>query len=747
MDSKLVMLKKVPFFFVLLFFPLAIWAQTGCNAFLDCPPNDTISADTNCTGVLNYDPAGVGGDCYGSLLITEASPNTPDMVEIQNLSTGPADYTGWVVAISNNYTNINTPNTQVWSLGNFTGSQIQFRTDNTSNNYWGNNMFWASGNPGWVVIVDNTGDVVDAIFWGWSAAQIQSFNVNINGFQITWNTSIWTGAGVNSTCSNSYSRTGGTDSNTSSDWVCATTTTGTQNVGFTPPSAGSAPTPQLIAGLPSGTAFPLGVTTNVFFAQDTAVGFIDTCSFSVLVRDVSPPTALCQNVTVQLDSNGIAVIPVSALDGGSFDECSISSMTLSQDTFTCADFGINQNSLTIVDGSGNASTCAATVTVQDTAGNSQVVVDLGPDQTVCNNAPVTLDAGPGFATYSWNTGGMGQTIQTTTQGIYSVNVTDAAGCSGTDNVIITNYSVPPSNAAVLGGPPIICNNQTLNLGADAGFQTYMWSTGSTSNTTSITSGGIITVEVSDTSTCSRVDTILVTQINQPGPEVLIQPDNNIVYGCDGNDAILDAGAGYASYAWSNGFITQQAQLGVGTYNVTVTANNGCWDISDSVEVRDTVATIPTITVNGAQICASPASGYDWFVNTIPLGLTTQCIQPQQNGTFTVTITDQYGCMASESITFVSTEPGIADLLEISAQPNPFRDATQIRFQVPYHAQASLEIIGLDGKIVARLFDGEVAAGTPYEVQFEPGQQSDGLYFYRLQTDLGDVATGKLILMR
>ncbi len=741
------MLKKLPILLVLLAIPLVHWAQTGCNAFIDCPDNDTVQVDTSCTASVNYNLPGIGGDCYGSVLITEVSPNTPDFVEVQNLSTGPADYTGWFVAVSNSYSNINTPNTMTWSLGNFTGSQAQFKTDNSGNNYWGNNLFWASGQPGWVILVDNTGQLVDAVFWGWTQAQIQTFSVNINNFQISWNAAMWTGAGVAPSCSGSYSRTGSVDSNSGTDWSCQTSSMGTQNPGFTPPSAGSAPTPQLITGLNSGASFPLGNTINTYFAQDTSNGFIDTCSFQVRVEDNVPPVALCKDVTVQLNSQGLAFMSPMDIDDGSSDNCSISSMALAQDTFSCADFGFNQQTLTIVDGSGNTQSCAAIVTVEDTAGLSQVTVSLGPDQTICNNAPVTLDAGPGFANYSWNTGASTQTITVNGPGIYTVNVSDAAGCSGADNILIVNYNVSPTNAAVIGGPPIICLNQTLDLEAETGFLTYDWSTGSQTNSTQITSGGMITLEVSDSTGCTRIDTVMVTQVNQPGPVVAINPTGNIVYGCDGNDAILDAGAGFASYAWSNGFITQQAQLGIGNYNVTVTDNNGCFDVSDSVEVRDTSATIPTISVQGAQICSSPASGYSWSINTIPLGLNTQCIQPQQNGTFTVTITDQYGCEASESITFVSNDPGFGDLLSVEALPNPFREATELRFSVPYHGLAELSVFGMDGRLVATLYNDEVSPGQTYKVPFQAHDLGAGVYFYRLTTDAGHVASGKLLLTR
>ncbi len=62
------------------------------------------------------------------------------------------------------------------------------------------------------------------------------------------------------------------------------------------------------------------------------------------------------------------------------------------------------------------------------------VVNLGPDQNVCAGTIVTLDAQNPGMTYTWNTGETTQTLDVTTSGNHSVTVTNAFGCSGSDNV-------------------------------------------------------------------------------------------------------------------------------------------------------------------------------------------------------------------------------------------------------------------------------------------------------------------------
>ena len=74
--------------------------------------------------------------------------------------------------------------------------------------------------------------------------------------------------------------------------------------------------------------------------------------------------------------------------------------------------------------------------------NPLPVVDLGVNDTICTTASITLDAGSGFSAYNWSTGPSTQTVTLSgaTLGLgvstISVDVTDANGCVGTDDVDI-----------------------------------------------------------------------------------------------------------------------------------------------------------------------------------------------------------------------------------------------------------------------------------------------------------------------
>ncbi|MBE9490075.1 MAG: hypothetical protein IMY67_07280, partial [Bacteroidetes bacterium] len=70
------------------------------------------------------------------------------------------------------------------------------------------------------------------------------------------------------------------------------------------------------------------------------------------------------------------------------------------------------------------------------------VVDLGEDLVINEGESVVLDAGI-FNSYLWSTGATTQTINVSTEGTYSVEVTDVNGCSssGSINVTINTLSV------------------------------------------------------------------------------------------------------------------------------------------------------------------------------------------------------------------------------------------------------------------------------------------------------------------
>lgn len=92
-------------------------------------------------------------------------------------------------------------------------------------------------------------------------------------------------------------------------------------------------------------------------------GNIQNHTINLTVTDSQNPTAICQNAIVQLDNSGNAIITPASINNGSYDNCGVASMSVTPNTFTTANIGANNVTLTVVDPSGNTNSCSAVVTV------------------------------------------------------------------------------------------------------------------------------------------------------------------------------------------------------------------------------------------------------------------------------------------------------------------------------------------------------------------------------------------------
>ena len=104
----------------------------------------------------------------------------------------------------------------------------------------------------------------------------------------------------------------------------------------------------------SFTCANLGANTATLIGADQS-GNTNSCQSTVTVLDTIRPTMICMNATLNLNNAGQATLTVANINSGSFDNCSIVTLTLSQTLFTCANIGNNNVKLTGTDQSGNSS--------------------------------------------------------------------------------------------------------------------------------------------------------------------------------------------------------------------------------------------------------------------------------------------------------------------------------------------------------------------------------------------------------
>jgi hypothetical protein len=206
-------------------------------------------------------------------------------------------------------------------------------------------------------------------------------------------------------------------------------------------------------------------TYTITWTYDDGNGNTTTQNQTVVVDDLTAPTVLTKNITVQLDDYGTASITASAVDNGSFDNCGIESMDISQNIFTCENIGDNIVTLTVSDIGGNQSIGTAIVTVLYSTYEIGSVIgpehpmQLGTSISLAINliAPVNADVkviwDDGMEDiYNGSTGIIYAEHIYQTTGVFSVTVQIEDPCSQSE-VYIFNYIViyDPDGGFVTGG--------------------------------------------------------------------------------------------------------------------------------------------------------------------------------------------------------------------------------------------------------------------------------------------------------
>ena len=294
-----------------------------------------------------------------------------------------------------------------------------------------------------------------------------------------------------------------------------------------------------------------------------------------------------------------------------------------------------------------------------------------PGDTICQGNTVTLDARPGYASYLWSPGGeTTQTIEVTTAGIYSVMVTDANGCTGTDQVTVTVEPNPEPEIAI-DPADTICEGTTVALDAGPGFLSYLWSPGGeTVRAINVAVSGTYRVTVTDENSCQGSDQVVITVHPGPKPIISADPAEEV---CEGTTVTLDAGPGYESYLWSPGGETTQTinVTDSSSYSVTVTDANGCQG-SGEITITQNPSPVPSITVTpsesvceGTTVTLDAGAGYSSY-SWSPGNETTRTISVTTGGTYRVTVTNANGCAGTDEVT-ITVNPNPTP--EITTDPN------------------------------------------------------------------------------
>ena len=334
--------------------------------------------------------------------------------------------------------------------------------------------------------------------------------------------------------------------------------------------------------------------------------------------------------------------------------------------------------VTVTDKTNASVSSSGSIVVSGLAAPSNIQINGTVSQPTCSGTGGSISINPSGGTgpnytASWNISSTSYNLFNLQQGTYTVTVTDQNSCTATQTFTINAAPAALSVSAYVRN--IRCFGDTngfISIGGavTGGTAPYTYSWAGPNGYTSIYPNlnnlrpGTYELTVTDSNGCTLNTSYTVTQ---PSAAMAISSyvRNVTCYG-DTSGFISIGGAvtgGTAPYTYSwtgpNGYTSIYPNLNnlrAGTYNVTATDSNGC-TVSASYTVTQPASGIsingtvsqPTCSGTGGSISINPSGGtgpnYTASWNN---SSTSYNLFNLQQGTYTVTVTDQNSCTATAS---------------------------------------------------------------------------------------------------
>jgi gliding motility-associated-like protein len=299
------------------------------------------------------------------------------------------------------------------------------------------------------------------------------------------------------------------------------------------------------------------------------------------------------------------------------------------------------------------------------------------NDTICFGASTTLTAPIGYAGYNWNPGNFTTTsitVSPTTTTVYTLTLT------GFNQCITTHYDtvwVMPNPTANFTFSNPLCNmpinfTSTSTVNNPSTITNYAWTFngGNPANSNAQNPNGVqwsnagnysATLTVTTDAGCTASFTASVV-IPPCVVNVQTTGDTLCLGGCASLTATPSSGIPPYTYSWS-----PNIGNGPGPHNVCPTSTTSyIVTITDSIGNVGTdtaiVVIIPPLTINftpnnpgcfggsNGSATANPASGFAPYTYSWNNGQTTQTATGLSAGTYTVNVTDNFGCTGSATVT-------------------------------------------------------------------------------------------------
>jgi uncharacterized protein (DUF2141 family) len=424
--------------------------------------------------------------------------------------------------------------------------------------------------------------------------------------------------------------------------------------------------------------------------------------------------------------------------------------------------------------------CIATtsVTITDASVSPSITVDAVTGNTSCTapfngNVEYTVTSSLGTFSYSLegsngftdNNSGLSDATYNITNleaNNYSITVTDDNGCIAVETFTIDNDALAIDVTELNNTDNTICTggNGSFTVDASGGTPNYTYAIAGTTTVDGIfenLTGGTYTVTATDDNGCTgTIDVEINNNTVNPLLSVGSVASNTACTAPFNGAFTVNASSATAPYTYDAGAGTNATgaftALEAGTYNVTVTDNNGCTatidvDVVDNLPVLDlsvssqaassqtAVDGEATVNVTGG----TPGYTYSWDDNNAGTAAT---VTGLLTGTYNVTVTDNNGCTATESV-FVDFVVGIANAVNINTQvyPNPTNNNINIHVSLPKASNVAVELYNALGALVTKETHADV---VQVNTIFQLINYDNGIYFLKVKAE-NEVSTYKVLL--
>ena len=337
----------------------------------------------------------------------------------------------------------------------------------------------------------------------------------------------------------------------------------------------------------------------------------------------------------------------------------------------------------------NGCSLSSSITLQDPNPiniNNDIISPVSCINTPDGIIDANITGGTPPYSYQWEDGNQSSTNENLTCGIYPLTVTDANGCSQS---AVFGLQCPPvinvniSAISNFNGFNVSCPESSDGI-AQANVQngiapySFEWSSGTTNISATNLTAGINSLIVTDDNGCSVTEFIILSAPDpmELTPTVLSNYEGyavSCINATDGEVSIaMNNGIAPYSFAWQNGETESHAMaLNDGENNVTVTDATGCI-IEETIDLSYYEISITNnILSNYNGVAISCPEGNDGVILASVIAGTTSpsnisftwntgaenaLLENISAGTYTLTVTSEFGCSATEETSIEAPTP-------------------------------------------------------------------------------------------